>query len=246
MVWTVFPLSFVFHFSLHLPLPRHLTLPSGPISSRFQRRALSSKRKTQFFSVATKGPCQLSRSQPTALPAPNWQPQEEVPAGRAGLAAARQHLGRGWRPNGREGCGGGALAPSRPPPVGDSTPGTCGQRCAAWGRAREAGPPSRPGLLRPAAPAECADTSASSRRGPGSTSPPSFRRGPARPRPRVPGWPAGSRRPAPSACLAPSREPPAHPAPLSTTRAQHGALPGPRVRAPVRGGHRGGGRGSER
>lgn len=156
MVWTVLPLSFVFHFSLHLPLPRHLTLPSGPISSRFQRRTPSSKRKTQFFSVATKGPCQLSRSQPTALPAPNWQPQEEVPAGRAGLAAAREHLGRGWRPNGRERCGGGALASSRPPPVGDSTPGTCGQRCAAWGRAREAGPPSRPGLLRPAAPAECA------------------------------------------------------------------------------------------
>lgn len=139
MVWTVLPLSFVFHFSLHLPLPRHLTLPSGPISSRFQRRTPSSKRKTQFFSVATKGPCQLSRSQPTALPAPNWQPQEEVPAGRAGLAAAREHLGRGWRPNGRERCGGGALASSRPPPVGDSTPGTCGQRCAAWGRARRRG-----------------------------------------------------------------------------------------------------------
>lgn len=83
---------------------------------------------------------------------PHQPPREEAPGGLLGRGT---HLGRRWRSDGRTEGGGGEPAPSPPtfcPQGGDSPPRTGGQRCAAPGWRREAGPPGPVGPLRPAAP----------------------------------------------------------------------------------------------
>lgn len=221
------------------PSSSQTSLSLGPHFFKVQRRASSGKRKTQFFSVATNGPCQPSQSQPTVLPAPTGcRRRKHLPAA-LGWAPLAKTWG-GWAPQrprrvwGRSAC-------SRPPAgpqaethredpraeVSSLGPGPGGGAA----RSGRFAPPRRVCRVR--------SPLASSHPPPRSTWPRYFRRGPARPRP-------ASGLPAPRSLRAPSREPPARLAPLSTTRAQYGALPGPRVRASVRGGHRDGGRGSER
>lgn len=117
VVRTVFPLPFVFlHFSFHLPLPRPLFL-WGPISSR-----------CNVVLPLVKGRLSFSPWPPTVLAnrhsrsPPSFQPPRAAAGGSTCRPpwAGRRSLtpGEGGRPNGRAGCGGGALAPARPPVPG--------------------------------------------------------------------------------------------------------------------------------
>lgn len=171
--------------------------------------------------MATKGPCQLSRPQPTALPAPTGCLRKKHLLGARGWAPPANTWGGGGAPTAAPGVGEGRLLPrARPQAV------THRRGPADRGEQPGAGPGRRGRQVRQVCSAPPRPQSAQSlgELAPSSRqhSPPSFRRGPARPRPRVPGRPAGSRRPAPSTRLPASPQPASRP---SRRRARSMARP---------------------
>lgn len=206
--------------------------PPGPISSKFQSRALSDKRKSHYlqtFSVATKGPYRLSLSQPIAIPGAaeesTWRP-----CGAGGTP------GEGWCPNDRAGVGEGSLlpAPAPAPALGMVT-----HRREAAGRGEQ--PPTGAGRRgRQVEQVRSAPPRAQSAQSLGEfTSCPASQEHPAAVFSTL-------SHPTPRACPPSSRLQQADSSSaLSSACAQHGAPPGPLVRAPAPG-DGGGGRGSER